>query len=193
VKLISQEVRLDFLKYTSSAATFRAAKDTLVESRKPGLKSSLRYSMWCAFYVLYGRPFKQQKKKANLDERMVPKEYEKIHLRLITLRDKVYAHTDRGRIPVDDADGMFNKAMLTVRGGGFFVAINHFPFSDETVKHVEELTDLMTEKCMFHAAKIWKAYSKGSVVPDGNYEIPIGEGMDYLVKDYIKFDEGKAP
>ena len=138
MQLTPQSDRIAFWSFTSASATFYAASSCLRELRKKeGIAdSSLRYATACAFVVLYGRAFKQ-KKDVRLIEDMVPDEFRALHKHLLTLRDKTFAHFDPDG--PDPAAGVWNKAKITARSGGFSAALNYFILDEPSQQRAEEL------------------------------------------------------
>src|SRR5947209_8873300 len=87
--------RLEFFKYQYSCQTFAHARKILVYIQDQRVLSGhpLHHTLWTAFRVLYGKPFKQRQP-LRLQTDIVDDEWLEIHQTLLDFRDKMFAHTD---------------------------------------------------------------------------------------------------
>lgn len=184
MKTADLETRRAFWKYTSAHTTFSAASEALKEMRNDKISTNLRYAMVCAFIVLAVRPFKQ-KKTVRLDEALIPREFKALFKHLVTLRDKTYAHMDPDGL--DDSDLVYNKARIKVSGSGMASSINFFRLTPTEAAKAEKMLEALITKCKYHGAKIWNKYIKNETIPDGEFEIPLGNADSPMLVPFIAF------
>jgi hypothetical protein len=76
--------------------TFKAVHRGCLELVSSGLsqESPIYFPLVAGLICLYGKPFKKSEGVGKLPNKMVPKEHLPLHNDLITIRDKLYAHSD---------------------------------------------------------------------------------------------------
>src|SRR5688572_1383924 len=95
MKAVSFAERAEFWKWQSASIAFEMVRevcDYLLQQQLP-VSHPIHDPLVTSIYALYGRPFKQRTP-LRLSEDIVPKRHRSTHDALITLRDKMFAHTD---------------------------------------------------------------------------------------------------
>ena len=109
--------RIDLHRYAFAAGSWAEAKLALKKSRDLELAGkeedkSTCHALRVAFFVLYGRPFKQRPK-LRVGDDIVPSAQVTVHNGIITLRDKMFAHSDQDFI--SSVGDPLNKIIIDVR------------------------------------------------------------------------------
>lgn len=118
-----------------------------------------------AIFVLYGRPFKQQK--IRLSEDIVPPAYRMVHKLLVDMRDKMYAHTD-----LDDYFSIKDMPMNMLTG---YTKSNQTTFGitifTPDIQKVQDLVILLQSICKQNAMDIWNKHMMKKRLEDGAYVV----------------------
>ena len=172
--------RIEFWKFQNVSITFSEAAQLCDLIIKQGIVSGhpLHASLMTALHILYGRPFKQRAE-VRIPEDIVPVNYKDTHDALLSMRDKIYAHTDVDG-PKTAEDDVINKVAVSIQSGTVRFAITML-FPRDT-QRIYDLAKVLSEKTSYHAEKIWTRYFKGAFVKDGAYEVNISKGDDSFLK-----------
>ena len=90
--------RLEFFKFYHATVLIGRAGWLMqhgneLESKRG--KHELLHSIWTAFYIQYAKPFRHRKSTGiRLPEELVPGKFQEAHQELMTVRDKLVAHSD---------------------------------------------------------------------------------------------------
>jgi hypothetical protein len=101
-------------------------------------------ALWTAFFVTYGKPFKQQrdeKLKAGirLQEDYVPAKFIGLHKLFLANRDKVFAHTDFADFSDDKGRPVNSIVLRILEGRKTHLSVRHFVPDIETISAAEEM------------------------------------------------------
>ncbi len=162
--LVPYTDRAAFWRYQSASITFEMVSDTaeyLIANRLP-TSHQIHDPLVTAIYALYGRPFKQ-KAPLRLELAFVPAEHRGTHDALITLRDKMFAHTDLNGPETVDGSLLNELAGFTTN------AFTKFGFTVVTpiLPTVVELSTDLSQRARTEAETIWSRYMSRQRVPDG--------------------------
>jgi hypothetical protein len=174
---IPYEARCDFWKFMTAGLTFEQAagawKDLLENGRTEA--DPLFYPLQTAAIVFHGRPFKQ-KKPVRLFEAMVPSALHETHTFLISLRDKLFAHTDiDGAI---EGETFLNKVGFRAELDGELTAFcSSLRLKEKQIRKALELDNVLATKCMYHADRVYKQCAKRlKLRPGAEYEVNLHPG-----------------
>jgi hypothetical protein len=159
--------RLAFVKYQSAGACFEMVHDISSFFLATGLhrREKIHDPLLVSLHVLYARPFKQRKP-LRLEETIVPAESQALHEMLITLRDKMHAHTDLDGPQITD-DVMMNELTAYTKDGRTKVGISVFNPNAEMHRGILQLVECLKKTTHEETDKIWKRYMSKHKVPDG--------------------------
>jgi len=164
MKSIPFAERAEFWKLQSASVTFEMVRDVcdyLLQHQLPE-SDPIHDPLVTAIYTLYGRPFKQRPP-LRLSEDIVPERHRTTHFGLITLRDKMFAHTDiDGPKTIDgytlnELAGFTRNAQTTF---GITIATPILP-------SVRELCVELYSHTHSEAEAIWRKHMFKERVPDG--------------------------
>jgi len=164
--------------------TFKAVHQgclELVRSKLPET-SPLYFPLIAGLICLYGKPFKENRGVGKLQIGMVPKENLNLHTDLITIRDKLYAHSDADQTVI-----VGNLHFGEVRcyrwpdDGGYY--IEHLHIAPEFFsKFVAVLAEQMVEKTNYHFDRLGKKFVPNLPNRPGEYLLNIKEKDGLLFK-----------
>jgi hypothetical protein len=118
----------------------------------------LYYPLNVGATINYGRPFRKSYGMPTLSEEIVPPKYRLVHERVISLRDKLHAHTD---VVGTAYPGVMTADVLlkvTATHKGF--EILETPMKPEAFKTLNCLCKLLVDKTHYHIGKLYKRYEK---------------------------------
>lgn len=97
--------RIEFWKLQHASSTFDQVTQLCEWILKEGIDGGhpLHVPLMAALHTLYGRPFRQRKD-FRIAEDLVPANYRDDHVMLLTMRDKIHAHTDADGPKTTDDD-----------------------------------------------------------------------------------------
>jgi hypothetical protein len=156
--------RAEFWKWQSASVAFEMIRDVcdyLLYHQLP-VSHPIHDPLVTSIYTLYGRPFKQRAP-LRLSEDIVPEQHRATHIGLITLRDKMFAHTD-----IDGPRMIDGRALNELTG---FTLNAHTKFGITII--TPELVSVRTlcvglyGKAHSEAEKIWRKHMSKNRVPDG--------------------------
>ena len=159
--------RLAFVKYQSAGVCFEMVHDISSFFLATGLhrREKIHDPLLVSLHVLYARPFKQRKP-LRLEETIVPSEFHAIHEKLITLRDKMHAHTDLDGLEITDGV-MMNELTGFTKDGWTKFGISVFNPNAEMHRGILQLAESLKKTTHEEADKIWNRYMHKHKVPDG--------------------------
>ncbi|HXT39475.1 MAG TPA: hypothetical protein VN887_05580 [Candidatus Angelobacter sp.] len=140
----------------------------------------LHIPLMTALHTLYGKPLKQRKE-VRVGEDIVPSEFKDIHASLITMRDKIHAHTDVDG-PTTATNESLNKIVAFVSNGNVRFAVSVIFPRNIQVEKIRDLADTLSRKTWYHAEKIWEKQMKGVYVKDGEYEVNLSENASEFLR-----------
>jgi len=131
----------------------------------------LYYSLNVAAVIHYGRPFKRSAGIESLSEIIVPKKYAPAHKTALTMRDKLYAHTDLAGSPVFKIDRSVDILCQRSSNGGVGLSMLEVPIKPEGIRNLMALSAVLIEKTNYHLEKTAKRYATGFPAGFGKYRI----------------------
>lgn len=172
--------RLEFFKYQYSCQTFAHARKILVYIQDHGVLSGhpLHHTLWTAFMVLYGKPFKQRPP-LRLQSDIVDGDWSETHQTLLDFRDKMFAHTDLDLVtehslePLNSIVVMIHDGVVTM--GTAFI----YPNPESTAKYRSLVESLIT-KTNEHAAKLWASWD-AIAHRNARYVVNVGSKSDEVL------------
>jgi hypothetical protein len=137
--------RLAFVKYQSASVCFKMVHDISSFFLTSGLDRHelIHDPLLVSLHVLYARPFKQRKS-LRLEATIVPTEFQITHERLITLRDRMHAHTDLDGPDITDGV-MMNELTAFTKDGWTKFGISVFNPSAEMHRQILQFGRLPQE------------------------------------------------
>jgi hypothetical protein len=190
--------RVEFYKYASAYTHFAQSQDILVDLRDngDGYKPWMVNALWTAFFVTYGKPFRQKEPKAKggivkpslrLDDTIIPKEFLTIHRTALFTRDKQWAHTDHDSFL--DLDGY---PLTTIRAWVLDDRKVHVqikgihPNAKQLLQYIELITCLK-KKTDYRQMKIWKRWYKNfdDMMPGTAWDLNAAESPNDV---FVKLD-----
>jgi hypothetical protein len=174
--------RLDFWRWQQASVAFEQVRNLcdFILKEKVEQPHPLHIPLMTALHALYARPFKQRKE-VRLGGDIVPAAFKDVHDSLITMRDKIHAHTDIDG-PMTANDESFNKVAAFVRNGGIqFASTVVFPRHNH-VERIRDLAEILSQKASYSAKKIWTRCIGSSRVMDGDYEVNLSKHDDAFLK-----------
>ena len=159
--------RANFFKYQSAGICFGMVRDisAFFLYTRPHRREKIHDPLLVALHVLYGRPFKQRTP-LRLESTIVPAAYRPLHDKLITLRDKMHAHTDIDGPEVIDGMGLNDLTGYTTKGRTTF-GISVFNPNENMHNAVVHLSQRLKAETDRLATAIWEKYMREQKVPDG--------------------------
>lgn len=156
--------RAEFWKLQSASVAFEMVRDVcdhLLQHRLP-TSHPIHDPLVTAIYTLYGRPFKQHPP-LRLSQDVVPEQHRGIHMGLITLRDKMFAHTDI------DGPRTIDGHVLNELAGYTRNAQTTFGITIVTpvLPSVRDLCVELYRHVHSEAEAIWRKHMSKERVPDG--------------------------
>jgi len=100
---------------------------------------------------------------------------------LLTMRDKIHAHTDVDRPRTTD-DDCLNKVMVDFKDGGAQFALTMLGPRAIQIGNILNLADTLSQTTRSQAEIIFMKYFNGEVVEDGVYEVNISKTEDTFLK-----------
>src|ERR1700730_13432320 len=164
--------------------TFKAVHQGCLELVRSGLSetSPLYFPLIAGLICLYGKPFKENRGVGKLPIEMVPKENLNLHTDLITIRDKLYAHSDADKTVI-----VGNLHFGEVRcyrwpdDGGYY--IEHLHIAPEFFsKFVAVLAEQMVEKTNYHVDRLGKKFVPNLPNRPGEYLLNMKDKDELLFK-----------
>jgi hypothetical protein len=153
--------------------TFKAVYRGCLESVSSGLSqdSPLYFPLVAGLICLYGRPFKKSEGVGKLPIEMVPKEYLDLHNDLITIRDKLYAHSDADKTvtlgSLHFGELRAYRYKYPKPEGGYFIDRLHIAPGFFT-NVVAKLAQVMVQKTQYHVDSLGKKFAPRIPRRDGN-------------------------
>lgn len=180
------EERIDFYRYTSATQIFDQAHDVLKEistldpTKTPDWKVN---SLWMTFFILYAKPFKQQRDKQlkvglRLPDDVIPTEFKDEHDAIIDLRDKMFAHTDFASLK-DNLGQPLNELVIFVHGRKVQFATKFVQPTHAGMEKYLKLLDELIKTVAYRGTKIWNRWAKHLNLPDSSaWVVNSADGTD---------------
>ncbi len=150
--------RLEFSKFKHAMSMFTEARDALqyIKDERIAAGHRLHHSLWTAFYIFYGKPFKQRSP-VKLTQEIVPQEFRAEHESIIMLRDKMFAHSDVDNLATGGGAPL-NTVVVSFRSGTpqFGFRFIH-PTNSELDRYLDLLT-VLVKKTSYHSSKFWNKW-----------------------------------
>jgi hypothetical protein len=153
---------------------FKHAKAAAEHIFKLGMAfdSPIYYSLVTSVFVLYGKPFKNARGGlGRLGEEMIPSQHLDLHRKLLTHRDRVYAHTDPAAFKIDGF-GEPNQVLLYRYPGRMELVATLFHAEYDFMPPVIDLCRTLQEKTEYYVGKLLKR-CQGRVRRHGVYALNI--------------------
>ncbi len=164
MKSIPFAERAEFWKLQSASVTFEMVRNVcnyILQHQLPELHP-IHDPLVTAIYTLYGRPFKQRAP-LRLSEDIVPEQHRTTHFGLITLRDKMFAHTDIDGPKTVDGYTLNELAGFTRNAQTRFGITIVTPI----LPSVRDLCVELYSHVHSEAEAIWRKHMSKERVPDG--------------------------
>ena len=167
------EERIDFYRYTSGCQLLDQASDILKEilnldrSITPDWKIN---SLWTTFFMLYAKPFKQQRDKQlkvglRLPDDVIPSNFLQQHNAILDLRDKMFAHTDFASLK-DDTGNPMNELVIFVEARKVKFATKFLEPTPAGIEKYLELLDELIKTVSYRGNKVWNKWVRHLNLPD---------------------------
>jgi hypothetical protein len=176
------EKKLFVLRYHASHAFSTVAKicKEILDKEIPA-SDPLYHPLMIAIYSSYGLPFTNCWGFGKLPADTVPAEFQKLHEELMTHRDKMYAHADKGM--VNDDYGPANELRVTVSANGRCrLWTQPVQPSPQRVTHILKLAQKMHAKMGYWTDKFIKKYMQKIEVEPGDYLVDTENPTQLLAK-----------
>jgi len=190
--------RLDFYRYTSACLFLSQAKDILLKLKQltstdqdSDLSSKISFELnknilWHAFFTIYSKPFKQTrdaelKMGLRVLDDIVPEDCKHQHQAILTLRDKMYAHTDFHQLIDSNGDPMSKLIIIATENRVSFGQSFVHPIDDQWLEVIEKIHN----KCKYHKTKIWESWKKKIHLPQNSrWALNMDPNDDEILKKY---------
>jgi hypothetical protein len=168
--------------------TFKAVHQGCLElvSSRLSQESPLYFPLVAGLICLYGKPFKHSRGVGKLPIEMVPKKYLDVHNDLITIRDKLYAHSDADKTvtfgSLHFGELRAYRYKYPKPEGGYFIdrlQIEPGYFTNVVAK----LAQVMVEKTQYHVDLLEKKFAPRIPRRDGEFLLNIKD------KDGVFFEQ----
>ncbi len=178
--------RIDFYRYTSATQLLDQAREILREilALDPTTTRDWKInSLWMTFFLLYAKPFKQQRDNQlkvglRLPDDVIPDEFKNEHKAIIDLRDKMFAHTDFASLK-DDTGQPLNELVIFVRGRKVQFATKFVHPTSAGIETYLKLLDKLIETIAYRGTKIWNCWAMHLNLPDKSaWVVNAADGTD---------------
>lgn len=179
--------RVELYKWQHAFSSMNEASGILKQINDSGVthEHPLHHALWAAFHVFYAKPFKQHKV-IRIDEDIVPKDFANEHKAIITLRDKLFAHSDLDGPNMNDGElvNSINFSFHPENTQSMVFGIRYgFPAPEAINRYDELILELMQ---IFHneSARIFNSWIPYlDVDPLKIYKVNIGDGSNDVLKE----------
>ena len=177
-----QTERIELHKWQSAFSSLNEARSILHHIRDQAVHHDhpLHHALWAAFHVFYSKPFKQRPV-IRIPDDVVPEHMRNAHGAIITLRDKLFAHSDLDGPNLGEGDlvnSLFvsfhpNQTQQVVFGTRY-----GFP-APEAVTQYDELITVLLQTFHTKCAQIFNVWMENmQVAPNRYYRVNIGSATD---------------
>ena len=182
-----------FYRFRSAHHFFVEAKQILEEIAKLDkghVAIVIHNSLWLSFYILYAKPFEQQRDKTlkmglRLPDDLVPPQFKRRHESILHFRDKMFAHTDISGPTTDNGISLNALVLIYVNRTTYHFANAFVHPAPELIPQFDALLDALVEKCDYHAKKIWRRWAKELDLPAGSsWKINVGAEDCYIMEKW---------
>lgn len=121
-------------------------------------KDYLYYHLIVSMHIHYARPFKHSNKVGSLSTKIIPNSYEKLHEKLITIRDRIVVHTDADGPRA--SFGPINQVRIIVHPDGS--QERTIPIVQGTLSSLKNMVDLskiLKKEVEYHIKKLIDRYA----------------------------------
>lgn len=125
-----------------------------------------------SIYVVYGKPFKQNRIIGELPDNIVPAKYRELHDNILKHCDQLYAHTDAKAFQVPDV-GEANQVRFVVASGRMQLFNMRFTAGLLLLPDIVDLCRSLQEKMDYHIVKLWKRHIKKVPSLVGEYTLNV--------------------
>ena len=184
-----RQERLDVYRYSLAAESWAQARFTIQKAqqieKKPTIEgANTAYSLHVAFYILYGRPFKQRPS-LRIDKEIVPEAFMNLHEGIIVLRDKMFAHSDEDL--VSSVGDPINTVVVDVKVKSLGIGVTTLkPLEASGLEYVK-LLDQIIKTAVYRRDKIFRRWSRHLSLQFGTrWLINFGADSDEVLKATTK-------
>ena len=178
----SQAERIELYKWQSAFSSLNEAQGILhhIRDEAVGHEDLLHHALWAAFHVFYAKPFKQRPN-IRISQDVVPQNLRKAHDAIITLRDKLFAHSDLDGPNLDEGD-LVNSLFVSfhpAQSQQVVFGIRYgFP-APEAVTQYDELITALLLILHTNCTQIFNSWMQNmQIEPHQYYRINIGSEQD---------------
>jgi hypothetical protein len=181
--------RLDLYRYCLAADTWSQARVALqqiqsLEHEDTENAKMTAYLLRVAFYTLYGRPFKQRLA-LRIDAEIVPTTLVPVHNGLITLRDKMFAHSDKEL--VSSVGDPINTVLVEVKPRSIAFGINTLRPLKKSIETYLNLLDRIIKTAVYRRDKTWRRWHRHLDLPMGSrWVVNFGTESNEILKQSTK-------
>lgn len=176
--------RLDLHRYSLTADIWSQARVALEQIQELENDTSEKgrmtsFLLRVSFYTLYAKPFKQRAP-LKIGIEIVPKELVPVHNGLITLRDKMFAHTDGD---LNSSDGTsINTVLVHIKPRSIAFGINTLRPLGNSIKTYLGLLSEITKTVIYRRNKIWLRWGKHLRLPmDSRWFVNLSPDSDEVL------------
>jgi len=141
--------RMEFANYS-----FEVARDVIqsILEKKIDNRSPEYYAMTVGVICLYARPFTNNKPAGKLTDDIVPAKFKSLHDKVITMRHKLFAHSEATLAVGQDDYPHDDKTIV--------MAVSRVAVIPDALEQIKDLVDELITKTNFHRSKFAKKFTK---------------------------------
>ncbi len=156
-----------------------AGFEEIVNRNADDLNELTKALILCGAVVNYGKPFKRGNALDIIPDTMIPDEYSEAHSVLITVRDKIFAHTDAEGLKVED--GELNQLEYVVKDHVASLQFIDHKLNMDLAGDFLKLSQFMREKTGDELHRVQNGLLGVVSVPDGVYRLSLDKSEDVLM------------
>ena len=180
--------RLELFKWQHAHSSINEARLIIEYIRENNIdhEHPLHHALWSAFHVFYAKPFKQRQS-IRIDESCIPDEYRNEHNAIITLRDKLFAHSDLNGLdlsPNNPINSLYVTYYPNTPQPIVFGVQYGFPAPEVIARYLELIQQLL-QLTHTESARIFNVWTNNTIlVPQRSYRVNTNpEPNDVLIAD----------
>jgi hypothetical protein len=191
--------RIEFVRYKVAELHLAYASAAIeLADRADEFRDTIffRETVWTAFFVNYGKPFKQSRdtKKGfamRLPEDVVPPEHLVTHRSILMMRDKHFAHTDLDFQSCPLVSTPEELLVVLATRAGLTYGIGSLVPADSTVADYKATLDAIMDKVAYRADKIANRWSRHLRVPiNSMWTVNLSKTNDAILSRIVRQQNG---
>jgi hypothetical protein len=147
--------RMEFANYS-----FEVARDVIrsILEKKLDDRSPEYYAMTVGVICIYARPFTNNRPVGKLAEDIVPATFKSLHDKIITMRHKLFAHSEATlEVGPDDYP---HEAVIENDGKIIAMAVSRVAIKPDVLKEMKDLVEALITKTNYHRLKLANKFAK---------------------------------